>query len=134
MKSQDEISTANGKVIVITFGLREGALRWIDDMKTSFPLLMDQHRKLYHFFGLKRSVVKVWGVSSLVFYAEALVAGKSLPKPYENVHDDPQQMGGNFILDKHGVTRFLYASKTSLDRPEVELLIQELQKIRKDEH
>ena len=36
-------------------------------------------------------------------------------------------MGGNFILDKHGNTRFLYPSKTSLDRPEVELLLQELQ-------
>ena len=37
------------------------------------------------------------------------------------------QMGGNFILDKHGITRFLYPSKTSMDRPEVELLLQELQ-------
>lgn len=133
MKFQDEISSANGKVIVITFGLREGALCWLEDVKSPFPFLMDHHRKLYHFFGLKRSVLKVWGVSSLVFYAEAMVAGRSLPKPYENVHDDPQQMGGNFILDKHGNTRFLYPSKTSMDRPEVELLLQELQEIKDTE-
>lgn len=133
MKSQEEITSTNGKVMVITFGLREGALRWLDDMKCTFPFLIDQHRKLYHFFGLKRSTLKVWGVNSLVFYAEAMVAGRSLPKPYENIHDDPQQMGGNFILDKHGITRFLYPSKTSMDRPEVELLLQELQKVNKDE-
>lgn len=133
MKSQDEISAAKGKIIVITFGLREGALRWLDDMKCPFPFLMDHSRKLYHYFGLKRSVLKVWGVSSLVYYAEAMVAGRSLPKPYENVHDDPQQMGGNFIIDKHGIARFLYPSKTSLDRPEVEVLLQELQEINNSE-
>ena len=43
---QDEISAANGKVIVITFGLREGALRWLDDVKSPFPFLMDHHRKV----------------------------------------------------------------------------------------
>ena len=35
---------------------------------------------------------QVWGVNSLVFYAEAMVAGRSLLKPYENIHDDPQQV------------------------------------------
>ena len=48
---QDEISSANGKVMVITFGLREGALRWLDEMKCTFPFLIDQHRKvILHFF------------------------------------------------------------------------------------
>ena len=35
---------------------------------------------------------QVWGVNSLVFYAEAMVAGRPLPKPYENIHDDPNQV------------------------------------------
>lgn len=35
---------------------------------------------------------QVWGVAPLVYYAEAMHAGKSLPKPYENVHDDTQQV------------------------------------------
>ena len=31
-------------------------------------------------------------MNSLVYYAEEMAAGRPLPKPYENVHDDPQQV------------------------------------------
>ena len=31
-------------------------------------------------------------MKSLVYYAEAMFAGKPLPKPYENVHDDTEQV------------------------------------------
>jgi len=34
----------------------------------------------------------VWGVTPLVYYAEAMAIGKPLPKPYENVHDDTEQV------------------------------------------
>ena len=45
---------------------------------------------------------QVWGVNSLVYYAEEMAAGRPLPKPYENVHDDPQQVMQNHISpDKH---------------------------------
>ena len=29
----------------------------------------------------------------MVYYAEQVVAGRDLPKPFENIHDDPQQVG-----------------------------------------
>lgn len=114
---------------MISFGLEEGAKKWLSDTDCPFPMLLDTERQTYHTFGLKRSVLKVWGVTSLVYYAEAMHAGKTLPKPYENVHDDTQQMGGDFILDGEGRVRFLYPSQTNTDRPSVNLLLEELKKI-----
>lgn len=120
--------SADGKVVVISFGLQEGAERWLEDTGCPFTMLRDPERQIYHFFGLKRSVFKVWCVASLVYYAEAMVAGKPLPKPYENVHDDTIQMGGDFILSGEGAVTFLYPSKTNTDRPSVETIIAELKK------
>ena len=37
-------------------------------------------------------VLQVWGVTPLVYYAEAMAIGKPLPNPYENVHDDTEQV------------------------------------------
>ncbi|KAL3873170.1 hypothetical protein ACJMK2_036318 [Sinanodonta woodiana] len=113
----------NGKVIIISFGLREGALKWMQETQCPFDMLLDAGRKVYHAFGLKRSVYKVWGVAAMVYYAEQMMEGKPLPKPYENIHDDTKQMGGDFILDKEGRAKFLYPSKTSSDRPDISVLL-----------
>ena len=42
-------------------------------------------------------------MNSLVYYAEEMAAGRPLPKPYENVHDDPQQVMQIYHIspDKH---------------------------------
>lgn len=114
---------------MISFGLQEGAEIWLTDTQCPFPMLLDTDRNIYHAFGLQRSVLKVWGVKSLVYYAEAMFAGKPLPKPYENVHDDTQQMGGDFIIDDKGIVRFMYPSQTNTDRPSVNMLVEELNKI-----
>lgn len=115
--------------MVVSFGLQDGAELWLQDTKVPFTMLLDSARKVYHAFGLYRSVQKVWGVVSMVYYGEAMLTGKPLPKPYENVHDDTQQMGGDFILDKTGVVRFLYPSQTNTDRPSVDRIVEELKKI-----
>jgi len=125
----DEVTAAGGQVVIISFGLMEGAQRWLEDTKVSYKMLLDPERRIYHAFGLYRSVAKVWGVASLVYYAEAMVAGRPLPKPYENVHDDTQQMGGDFIIDAQGVVRFVYPSKSNTDRPSVSAIVDELKKL-----
>lgn len=130
IQQQEEIASAGGLVVVVSFGLQEGALRWLQDTGCPFTMLLDSDRKIYHSFGLQRSVLKVWGVSSLVYYAEAMYAGKPLPKPYENVHDDTQQMGGDFILGPDGTVKFMYPSQTNTDRPNIDLILQELKKIK----
>lgn len=111
----------------MSFGVREGALKWLEETKFSFPMLLDIDRHLYAAFGLQRSVLKVWGIGSMIYYAEKMAEGIPLPKPYENIHDDHIQMGGDFVVDQHGNIRMIYCSKTSSDRPPVQTVIDALQ-------
>lgn len=51
-----------------------------------------------------------------------LASGGDLISPYSNIRDDPNQMGGNMIIDKAGIYRFIYKSTTPRDRPSVDEL------------
>ena len=82
---------------------------------------MDPARQLYRALGLKRSVAKVWSISSLVYYAEQKRAGRKLVAMFKE--DDPTQMGGDFVFDKDGKLALVYRSKVSTDRPSVDDLL-----------
>lgn len=84
-------------------------------------MLLDTDRSLYRALGLKRSVAKVWTVSSLVYYAEQKLAGRTLLAMLEE--DDPHQLGGDFIVDPNGKLVLVYQSKTSTDRPSTDYLL-----------
>ncbi|CAH1261701.1 Hypp2436 [Branchiostoma lanceolatum] len=118
-----EVQAAGGRVMVVSFGTQTGAQRWLQDTSCPYDMLLDQDRKLYGAFGLGRSVFKVWSVAALTYYAEQKAAGRTLPKKYENVEDDPHQMGGDFILDPQGRALLVHCSKVSTDRPEVSTII-----------
>lgn len=47
------------KVIIVSFGEREGALRWKNDTNCPFNIYLDQDRKLYFALGMHRSLAKV---------------------------------------------------------------------------
>lgn len=106
---------------MVSFGTQEKAVAWITDTKCQFPMLLDADRHLYRALGLKRSVSKVWTVSSLLYYAEQKLAGRKLMSMLEN--DDPHQLGGDFIVDPSGKLVMVYLSKTSTDRPSVDFLL-----------
>ncbi|XP_035692664.1 uncharacterized protein LOC118427115 isoform X2 [Branchiostoma floridae] len=109
--------------MVVSFGSQAGAQRWLQDTSCPYDMLLDQDRKLYGAFGLGRSVSKVWSVAALTYYAEQKAARRTLPKKYENVEDDPHQMGGDFIFDPQGKALLVHCSKVSTDRPEVSTII-----------
>ncbi|KAK3094020.1 hypothetical protein FSP39_023027 [Pinctada imbricata] len=124
---ESQIISQRGSIMIVSFGVREGALRWLEDTKCQYPMLLDHKRQLYNLFGLKRSVYKTWSISCMIYYAEKMTQGVPLASPYENIHDDPQQMGGDFIMDKDGIMKYLYCSKLSSDRPAVADLIKQLE-------
>ena len=55
-------------------------------------------------------------------------AGRTLPTPIEDVDDDPNQMGGDFIVGKDGCMVYVHPSQVPTDRPSVEKLIEVLKK------
>lgn len=116
-----EFEALNGKVIVVSFGNVEGAQKWLQDTNCEFRMFVDPGRQLYNALGLRRSVAKVWSISSLVYYAEQKRAGRKLVAMFEE--DDLTQMGGDFIFDKDGTLALVYRSKVSTDRPSVDDLL-----------
>ena len=100
---------------------QEKGIGWKEDTKCEFPVFVDADRQLYKALGLARSVSKVWGISSLMYYAEQKVVMRKilpmLPK------DDVYQLGGDLIIDSAGKIALIYKSKTSTDRPSVKFLL-----------
>ncbi|KAK7103752.1 hypothetical protein V1264_018589 [Littorina saxatilis] len=126
MARQEEFTTLGAHIVIVSFGLYEGAVKWLKDTKCPFQMLIDSKRQMYQEFGLKRSAFKVWSVECMVYYGEQMRAGKKLPSPYENVHDDVNQMGGDFIVSDKGKLVLCYPSQASTDRPAVNSLLQVL--------
>lgn len=107
------------KVLLISFGCKEGAVQWLQETKCSYDMLLDPSRQLYHAFGLGISVKKVWNIDLITYYAEQLVSNRTLPKKNHNVADDPHQLGGDFGLDQRGTVIFFHPSASPTDRPDV---------------
>lgn len=125
-ENQSHLEAVPVKVIVISFGCREGALRWLQETGCPYSMLLDPNRKLYHAFGLGKSVEKVWNVDVLNYYAEQKVANRPLPKQFENIIDDPHQLGGDFVLDPNGIVIFFHPCQSSTDRPSLSELLSAL--------
>ena len=62
---------------------------------------------------------QTWCIDSLTYYAEQKVSGRKLPSAFSNVIDDPNQMGGDFVLDNSGKVVLMHLSKTPRDRPTI---------------
>jgi alkyl hydroperoxide reductase subunit AhpC len=92
---------------------------WLAETKSPFPMLLDESRLLYHAYGLRRSVMHSWGPRNLWYYAQALASGRKM----FGKRGDPNQLGGNFIVDARGVVRYAYPSHNPTDRPNIEDLL-----------
>ena len=128
----------NCQLVIVSFGNKKGANRWLNQNKLNetnhdFDFITDENRVLDKSFGLKRSFQKVWNTQTLIYYAEQVGLNRELPKSYEDVEDDPHQMGGNFILKKLNANNFeivyAYRSKNPPDRPSAQALIDFLSRL-----
>ena len=50
-------------VVLVSFGVSEGAALWLKETKTAFPMYLDQDRKIYKALNMPRSVAMVSFVS-----------------------------------------------------------------------
>ncbi len=81
---------------------------------------MDRQRTVYKAYQLERSVLRSWHPRALWLYAKRWLGGD---KFHDSHGDDTSQLGGDFIIDRHGVLRLVYPSRDSTDRPSVDLLL-----------
>lgn len=107
-------------VLLISFGIEAWARAWLEDTGVSFPLLLDQERRVYRTYDLDHSIARVWNLNTLWYYVRALLAGREL----HPIKGDPHQLGGNFLIDGDGRIRFAHRSREPTDRPSVDELVE----------
>ena len=90
-------------------------------------MLLDEERALYKAFGLRKSVLSVWSIESMAYYAEQKCAGRTLYPMEEG--DDPHQLGGDFVINKDGKMVLLHKSTHPTDRPSVNTLLDSLKSL-----
>lgn len=117
-KQIELFNRAGCKVLVISFGEIKGAASWLSATGCNLEMFLDPERRLYTSLGLPRSVSKVWGMTTMHYYAGELAQDRELPSAIKGVEDDPLQMGGDFTFRKSDRKLVMsHPSKTPKDRP-----------------
>jgi hypothetical protein len=124
-QNTDEFDALGTQVLIVGFQEAQISRLWLERSGVSFPFLLDQDRKIYHAYGLGRSVWRSWHPRNLWSYFKKMLAGQGLPR----ITADPNQMGGDFIVDRSGVVRLAYFSHDATDRPDVEHLLSVLRSL-----
>jgi hypothetical protein len=124
VRSEPRIRALGATAVFVAFdepdALRRGLLRGVE---SPFPVVVDQARSLYATWGLRRAPwwhvwldPKVWRQ-----YAALLRAGERLRR----LGSDPQQLGGDFVVDAGGLVTYSRPQRRD-DRPPVGTLLEAL--------
>ena len=106
---------------MVTFEAGPLAKAYVDESPTSWPLLVDQDRSLYHAYGMERGKWwNIWGVASWRVYVALLLRGRRLRAPTNDIH----QLGGDVLIDPQGTVRLHHIGAGPADRPTVAALLQ----------
>lgn len=110
-------------IVIISFTSSiDSARQWKIETQCSFKIYCDVHRDLYRHFGFpSNAFARVWNIETLDYYVEQKLSGKKLPTKLDP-NDDPNQMGGNVMINRNGHIIWVYRSKSPTDRPSLEQL------------
>jgi len=115
------------RVVVVSFGTAKGGEGWLNATGCQLDMFLDSERNLYQAVGLHRSVVKVWNISVINYYAQQIASGRELPSAVQGVEDDPLQMGGDFTINcSSNILVMSYPSSKSTDRPSIEYILDKI--------
>ena len=121
------IQTLNAEVVVVSFGNKFWVNVWLEQTQAPFPLLLDLERQAYRAYGLEESKRRAWSLQNVLYYAKARLQGRAIPQA---TGEDTGQLGGDFIIDRRGILRFVYPSRDPTDRPTLEEIFQTLRQLR----
>lgn len=114
-----EIEALNAKIFLIGFEPEERARDWMKVGRITLPFLIDLDRSVYRAYELERSILRSWHPRNLWFYIRRILRGKPIPR----IRANPNQMGGDFVIDKNGYILLAYYGKDPTDRPSVDMLL-----------
>lgn len=119
-QEENEIEALGVKVAVVTFEAGLLARLYVRETNLSWPLLVDQSRKVYAAYGMEHATWwDVFGPASLWKYARLLLRGRRLHRSEGDVF----QRGGDVLIDPEGVVRVHHIGSGPADRPSVPELL-----------
>ncbi|MDW7650974.1 MAG: peroxiredoxin-like family protein [Bacillota bacterium] len=114
-KQYGKVQHLGGEIIVISFGEPKALQKLIHAHKLPFVVLADPPKHTYRLYGMiyrETGPVKTW--KTVMAYLKLRLAGYPKPPPEK----DERQMGGDLIIDRKGIIRFLHRSQFPEDRPD----------------
>lgn len=123
-QQQGQLKRLKVAVLLVSFSDDpELAKVWLKTTCSSFRLLLDPERVVYHIYSLERSWLRSWNLRTLWRYVQLLRAGRK----WRGIQGDSAQLAGDFIVDAKGRLRLAYRSHDPTDRPAVADLLALLQ-------
>ncbi len=114
--------------MVISFAQPDRLVAYQEYHQWPFLLLADPDREAYHYFNLERlSWFRIFSLSTLKMYYHLLRKGRKIGNYGK---DDYYQAGGDFLLDRQGNMLFAHRSHDPSDRPTIQRLLDEVNKIK----
>lgn len=118
---QEEFTTQNAKIVVVTFEAQTASRRYAEETHLAWPLLIDETREVYRRYGmLSASFWDVWGPRTWFVYFREMIKGQKLKKSDADV----RQRGGDVLIDPNGVIRMHHVGEGPADRPDAEVILQ----------
>ncbi|CAB1416925.1 unnamed protein product [Pleuronectes platessa] len=99
------------RVLVVSFGVAEGARLWLQQTGCNFDMMLDPEREVYRSFGLGSSYAKVMKFGYLLQVSEYRAVDMDMPDIPPRLLEDLYQMGGDFLLDEAGLVILSHPSK-----------------------
>jgi len=107
------------EVLLITFSSVGYGRIWLEEVCSTFRLLIDRERTVYGTFGLERSLLRAWSLKTTWRYVQLRRVGYR----WRGIQGDSAQLGGDFIIDAEGIVRLAHRSRDPTDRPSVDRLL-----------
>jgi len=118
---KNEITEAGIQVLAVSFETIKSAKVYLKDTELEWPIILDEQRELYHFFGMgEAGFWDIWGYRTWIAYFRELINGRGFRKG----EGDINQRGGDVLIDPEGLVRFHHIGKGPGDRPEISSLLQ----------
>jgi hypothetical protein len=109
-----DLRAAGGEVLLVCFDTPERATQYAREQDLPFPLLVDAERRVYRAYGLEQGSPWRFLLPKVVLGTLRLMeGGRQLQRP----HEDPLQLGGDFVVDPAGLLALAHACQDPTDRP-----------------
>ena len=117
----EEFSKHGVACLVVTFESLQRAQWYVRQFQLDWPMLVDEDRTLYRAYHLEAHA-GLWNLFHPAFwprYLALMLQGRRVRRPTGDIH----QMGGDVLIDPHGIVRLQRSSETPIDRPAPDQLL-----------